>query len=72
MVGLIDGPGPPRGEIMNCPKLIHLGWVGIALNCKFGELADLLLGWTTLDIMGDDGVPDELLDGPILEAGDAR
>ncbi len=54
VVGLALGPAPPPGQTVNCPKLLHLGWVGLTLNCRFGELADFLLGWTTLDIMGDD------------------
>jgi len=53
-IGLIQGPGPAEHEILNCPKLLHLGWVGLHLNCHLGELADFLLGWTTIDIMGDD------------------
>jgi hypothetical protein len=48
------GRRPPRGQIINCPKMVHLGWIGLTLNCKFGELADLLLGLTTFDFMGDD------------------
>ncbi len=55
IIGLAEGPGPRNGQVVNCPKLLHLGWVGLTLNCKFGELADFLLGWTTADIMGDDG-----------------
>lgn len=54
IAGLIAGPGPTDGNVVNCPKLLHLGWVGLTLNCKFGELADFLLGWFGLDIMGDD------------------
>jgi hypothetical protein len=41
--------------VLYCPKVLHLGWVGVALNCHLPELADFFLGWTTLDIMGDDG-----------------
>ncbi len=54
LIGVIEGPGPRDGQVVNCPKLLHLGWVGLTLNCKFGEMADFLLGWTTLDLMGDD------------------
>jgi hypothetical protein len=54
VIGLIEGPGPTDGHVVNCPKLCHIGWIGLTLNCKFGELADFLLGWTTLDVMGDD------------------
>ena len=48
------GERPPQRQIVNCPKLLHLGWIGITINCKFGELADFLLGWFGPDIMGDD------------------
>lgn len=54
IIGLLEGPPPPKGQIVNCPKLLHFGWIGFTLNCRFGELADLILGLTTLDIMGDD------------------
>lgn len=64
VVGLIDGPPPRDGQIVNCPKLLHLGWVGLTLNCKFGELADFLVGLTTIDIMGDDNSGDLQPDGP--------
>jgi len=53
------GARPPVGQIVNCPKMLHLGWVGLTVNCKLGQLADFLLGWTTLDIMGDDAPHDE-------------
>ena len=36
---------------------IHLGWVGAAVNIRWIEIADFLLGWTTLDIIKDDGKP---------------
>ncbi len=54
LMGLAEGPRPPRGQVLNCPKILHLGFVGLTLNCRFGELADFLLGWFTLDPMGDD------------------
>lgn len=54
IIGLSKGPGPPKTEIANCPKLFHLGWIGITVNCKFAEIIDFLLGWATVDIMGDD------------------
>ena len=55
IIPVVKGTNIPKHELLNCPKLLHLGWVGIALNCHFAELADFFLGWTTLDIMGDDG-----------------
>ena len=54
VIGLVQGPGPTGGHVVNCPKLFHIGWIGLTLNCKFGEFADFLLGWTTVDVMGDD------------------
>jgi len=53
-VGLAKGPGPRKRDRVNCPKLFHLGWLGFTLNCKFGEIADFVLGWFGLDIMDDD------------------
>ena len=55
IIPVVKGASIPKHELLNCPKLLHLGWVGITLNCHFAELADFFLGWTTLDIMGDDG-----------------
>jgi len=54
IVGLAMGPRAPANQLVNCPKMLHLGWVGLTLNCKFAEVADFLLGWTTLDILSDD------------------
>ncbi len=74
LVGLPMGPAPPKGQTVNCPKMLHLGWVGITLNCKFGQLADFILGLTTLDIMGDDtaGRPEKPPAAlPAAEAGEA-
>lgn len=41
-------------EMLQCPKIVHVGWIGINVTCKLGELADFLVGWTTLDLAGDD------------------
>jgi hypothetical protein len=54
IIGLIAGEPPCDGAIVNCPKLLHLGFIGLTLNCKFGELADFLLGWFGPDTMSDD------------------
>jgi len=53
-IGLSEGPPPDWRNVFVCPKMIHFGWVGFTLNCKLGEMADFLLGWTTIDIMKDD------------------
>ena len=57
VIGLIQGPGPRGDQVLNCPKMLHLGWIGLTINCSFSELADFLLGWGSLDIMGDDRPP---------------
>jgi hypothetical protein len=33
----------------------HLGYVGFVWNARWTEIVDFALGWTTLDIAGDDG-----------------
>jgi hypothetical protein len=37
-----------------CNKGVHLGWIGIHVPCRPLDLADFVLGLTTLDIMHDD------------------
>jgi len=53
-LGLALGPRPPARQRVNCPKMFHFGWLGFTLNCKFGQLPDLILGFTTFDLSGDD------------------
>ncbi len=54
LIALFEGPPPPKGQIANIPRMLHLGWIGVAFNVRLGELVDLILGFTTLDIMKDD------------------
>ena len=44
----------PAPQVVNCPKMFHFGWVGFTANCKWAEIGDFLVGWTTVDYMGDD------------------
>ena len=37
-----------------CNHFIHFGHSGIVLNVRYLEVLDVLLGWTTLDLCGDD------------------
>lgn len=54
-LGLIYGGYPDSFMgALNCPKFVHIGFIGCNMNCKLGELVDFLLGWTTLDIANDD------------------
>ncbi len=38
-----------------CNHYIHFGRRGVVFNLRYVEILDFLLGWTTLDICGDDG-----------------
>ena len=38
-----------------CNHFIHFGHHGFVFNIRYLELIDFLLGWTTLDLCGDDG-----------------
>lgn len=44
-------------DALECPKVVHLLFIGVDLTCKIGEIADFLAGWTTLDISHDDVYP---------------
>ena len=54
ILALPEGPAPPPKKILYSPKVLHLGWLGLTLNCKIGEFADFVLGWATVDFMDDD------------------
>ena len=51
---LYDAKPSGAMEMLQCPKIVHLGWVGVNVTCKLSELADFVLGWTTIDIADDD------------------
>jgi len=56
LVGAFAGsPSPPGRAFGECPKMLHLGWIGIFANCSPMDLVDFILGWSTLDIGHDDG-----------------
>jgi len=53
--GAFSGDDTPPGRTFGeCPKLLHLGWIGLYANCSVVDFADFILGWTTLDIGHDD------------------
>jgi hypothetical protein len=53
-IGVIQGPLAGPEYLISCPHYLHLGWFGLVLTPRYLEMADFLLGWTTLDIGGDD------------------
>jgi len=55
LVGLVFGKSrSPWTPFVQWDRAVHLGWVGVYLICRPVDVADFVLGWTTLDIMGDD------------------
>ena len=54
-VGFVEGPTPSLKYIVSCPHYIHLGWIGLVATPRWLQMADFLVGWTTLDLCQDDG-----------------
>ncbi len=50
-----QGNLPPPESFLACRRILHLGWIGIYASLHLAEIADFLIGWTTLDICNDDG-----------------
>jgi hypothetical protein len=50
----VAGTTPPWPTFFSCRKNIHLGWIGLWNVCRPVDLVDFILGWSTLDIVGDD------------------
>lgn len=64
-LGMLYDAKPSGGmEMFQCPKIVHLGWVGVNVTCKLSELADFVLGWTTIDIADDDAAAEALAAAP--------
>lgn len=57
---VVQDNAPPPLTFLSCRRNIHLGWIGFHLAMNADEMLDFLLGWTTLDIKGDDhrGAPE--------------
>lgn len=53
-VGWLGYPKRPPSYKLACTHYLHLGFVGLMSNLRYLEMADFLLGWGTLDILGDD------------------
>ncbi len=51
-----DNSAPPI-TYAQCRRNLHLGWIGIHASGRPLDILDFILGWTTLDILGDDNPP---------------
>jgi hypothetical protein len=51
---IAQGEPGPWTMFFECDRGIHLGWIGVHFSVRPLDLVDFILGWTTLDIMGDD------------------
>jgi hypothetical protein len=57
IIGLFAGNNhPPLIQDFECNKGFHLAFIGVYNTCRPIDLIDFILGWTTLDIMGDDNI----------------
>jgi hypothetical protein len=56
LIGWIARPARRPAYGLSCVHYVHLGWFGLAANLRYSELADFLLGWTTFDLCGHDGL----------------
>jgi hypothetical protein len=54
LIGWIAKPPRRPAYGISCIHYIHLGWVGLGANVRYGEIADFLLGWVGYDLCGDD------------------
>ena len=55
VLGWIQHGARRPGYAPGCNHFFHLGRRGVVFNLRYAEILDFLLGWTTLDICGDDG-----------------
>lgn len=49
-----EGRSAPPITYFQCRRNIHLGWLGIHAALRPLDIVDFVVGWTTLDILGDD------------------
>ncbi len=67
-VGLVrmfsEDDSPPTLQFIECQRVLHLGWIGIFFHLRPVDLADFIVGWTTLDIAGDDHIKQSPMSKP--------
>jgi hypothetical protein len=50
-VGLLYAHTPRTiPEALQCNKVLHVGWIGLDVNCKIGGLLNFIVGWTTFSL----------------------
>lgn len=54
-IGFIQGPTPSLKYFGSCPHYLHVGWIGLVGSPRWLQMADFVLGFTTLDLCQDDG-----------------
>ncbi len=54
LIGVFQGPFPKPAYIASCPHYIHVGWIGVIGSPRYFQMADFVLGFTTLDLGLDD------------------
>ncbi|MHC4592240.1 MAG: hypothetical protein ACYS8L_06040 [Planctomycetota bacterium] len=45
---------PPWPTFLCCRRMFHVGWIGVHNAMRPIDLVDFILGWSGLDIVGDD------------------
>lgn len=55
LMGMAQGPFPGTDYLISCPHYVHLGWIGVVASPRYLQMLDFIIGFTTLDIGGDDG-----------------
>jgi hypothetical protein len=57
-------------EALQCNKIIHLGFIGLDLNCKIGGLLNFIVGWTGFSLDKWQCFVPASKQGPIPEPGE--
>jgi len=65
---LSEDNAPPPMSFIACRRNFHFGWIGVHLAMHPGNILDFLLGWTTLDLMGDDHLRTDKIEPPAAAA----
>lgn len=67
LFGLCGETPPPRPYSIICNKWLHIGFIGLTMNCRWMEIVDFFVGFSTADIRGDDTFPRKAAMAPAPE-----